>query len=173
MAGMEAYKVLGFLFMSKRRHFTDPGVYADWINFRLSKMEMREELYFGQLPEGLIFAGPDGAVVVQGRCGNYKQKLVPLGEVVDGMSRSHDVGGSMGALIADHLVELRGILNMDQVQMAAHLDVSTMTVCRIESGFRNFMPKTAEKLLRLLPVYEKRCVSIETHQNAVQKGMPK
>lgn len=178
MAGSGSYKVLGFLFLSGRLHFTDPAVYGDWFGMSFGRVEMRETLYFGKLPEGLIFSGPDGVVVVQGRWGEYKQKLVAIGEVLgtntppavgalrngDYVRRywptSHDVGTSLRRLdalqleIARHMLALRGVLNMTQLEMADYLGLSGMTIIRIEHGYETLKKKTMGKLMKLAPVYE-------------------
>ncbi|MEA3327789.1 MAG: helix-turn-helix transcriptional regulator [Chloroflexota bacterium] len=147
------YKVLGFLFLNGRRHFTDPDEYVDWVNRCYSSWEIKQMLHLGQFPEGLIFSGPDGAVVVNGRNGSYDQKLIPLEEVVI-LSKPKPKGLPTVNEIADQMVELRGFMNLTQFGMANYLGLSHGTISRIEDGIRNFQGLTALKLEKLIPNYQ-------------------
>jgi len=55
--------------------------------------------------------------------------------------------------IAESMLELRGILNMTQAQMAKHLGVAEITISRIENGQPGLQSKTKGKLMKLESVY--------------------
>ena len=70
-----AYRVAGFLSLGDRLHFECPQSYADWFGCSWTRRELREDLHFGKLPEGLILMTPEGLRVVLGRQGAYDQML--------------------------------------------------------------------------------------------------
>jgi DNA-binding XRE family transcriptional regulator len=121
---------------------------------------MREELYMGRLPQGLLVDGPKGCEVVIGPTGQHNQQLAPLEEVLgDGYTDKKKPANPRQAKaleIAEHLKELRETLGMTQEELAFHLGLSQLSICQIEGGYRRFRLSTAEKLLKLQPLYEER-----------------
>ncbi len=152
------YVVKGFLFMTKRRHFTDPAMYGDWVGISFPVTVMREELHMGRLPEGLLLSSSRGLEVVKGPTGMHDQKLVPLSFVLDqgnyGLENQANPKQKKAAMIAEKLGELRSALGMTQQELALRIGLSPMTVKRLESGYKGFRLSTAEKLLNLEPLYE-------------------
>lgn len=151
------YVVKGFLFMTKRRHFTDAAIYGDWVGATFEKSVLKEDLYFGRLPEGLILSGPHGCEVVIGRNGQRNQKLVPittfLGIPTEDQKDKGPINNEANK-IADHLKDLRILLGLTQIQLAYRLDLSPSTISQIEGGYHGFEAETAEKLMKLYPLYQ-------------------
>jgi len=149
------YRVLGFLFSNGRLHFTDPAEYADWVGFSYSKTLLKEDLHFGRFPEGLILSSPDGVMVVSGHIGDFDQILVPLMKIIKTFNKPKPKGKITADDIADHLLVIRGAMNLTQKGMANYLGLSIGSILRIEEGYRNFRKGTEYKLMKLLPIYQK------------------
>lgn len=151
------YIVKGFLFMTKRRHFTDAGVYGDWVGTTFATSALKDELYFGRLPEGLILSGPQGCEVVVGKSGYHNQKLVPITTILGLPKEEKKAKQGRNAeadKIADRLKDIRVILGLSQVQLSFRLDLSPSTISQIEGGYRGFEAETAEKLMKLQSLYQ-------------------
>jgi len=154
------YRVLGFLFSNGRRHFTDPAEYADWVGVSYSKTLLKEDLHFGRFPEGLILSSPDGVMVVSGHVGGFDQTLVPLMEIIKNYKPKPNRKITADD-IADHLLIIRGAMNLTQKGMANYLGLSTGSILRIEEGYRNFRKGTECKLMKLRYVYQNKIIEGE------------
>lgn len=160
----KVYQTLGFLFLSHRPHFADPGVYTEWLGCGWSKAEIKTELHMGRLPEGLLVMSKAGPLVVVGRQGAYDQVLATMPEALD-----YRQGGPIPELPEEveepivrhypknlsYIRRIRLQMGWTQREVAEFVGVNLMTIVNIERGaIVNVRSLTGEKLNKFYEKYE-------------------
>ena len=156
-----AYRVAGFLSLGDRLHFECPQSYADWFGCSWTRRELREDLHFGKLPEGLILMTPEGLRVVLGRQGAYDQMLgyMTHGEACLGREEpkkpaQEKRGRPDAAEIVGMLREYRQRKGMSVREMAPMLGLSAAGLYRLFTQHRKGKPiRVQTRVYRALVVF--------------------
>lgn len=157
----DAYRVAGFLSLGDRLHFDCPQSYADWFGCSWTRRELREDLHFGKLPEGLILMTPVGLRVVLGRQGAYAQMLgyMTHGEAclaVEAPKKpaQEKRGPPAAAEIVGMLREYRQWKGMSVREMAPMLGISAAGLYRLVDLHRKGKPiRVHARVYRALVVF--------------------